>query len=68
MNGCGNRIRGPIMFNLDGKEKPRNGHPVICGQPYPSDSFPEWTYFCGLCALKAGWGWQPPFLQDAAKR
>jgi hypothetical protein len=60
MQGCGKRIEGATMYTIEGQEKQRNNNDVFCGVPFPSASFPEWTYFCAFCALKAGW-WSLPF-------
>jgi hypothetical protein len=57
MEGCKKPITGPTAYSSTGKEKQRHGAVMICGRPYPSDSFPEWVFFCQSCAVNAGVVW-----------
>jgi hypothetical protein len=57
MEGCGKTIGDPTVYTSEGKAKPSHGAVMCCGLPYPSQSFPDWVFFCQSCAVKAGVIW-----------
>jgi hypothetical protein len=57
MQRCGKQITGTEVYTLEGKEKPRHNATIFGGQPYPSEDFPEWTFFCKDCIVKDGLIW-----------